>query len=181
MSTTEQRHISPAVGDFALAERPGLLAKIARLETELSLERALLADARAQFNASDAERRELIVSVCNAKVGMNRFDYSLIPPHMMAGLRRYIDDHCPVGDFLTAVLSNDLREACSRADDTNIEIIPVYVAYLYNNAPAPCWGSPARVKAWLNPVPQINPAPRPAAYRTDGETAPDGRKLEGGA
>jgi len=82
---------------------------------------------------------------------MNRFDYSQIPPHMMARLRAYLDNHEPVGDFLTAVLTNNLSDACSRADDTNIEIIPVYAAYLYNNAPAAAWGSPAKLKAWLAP------------------------------
>ena len=82
---------------------------------------------------------------------MNRFDYSQIPPHMMARLLAYLDNHEPVGDFLTAVLTNNLSDACAYADDTNIEIIPVYAAYLYNNAPAAAWGSPEKLKAWLAP------------------------------
>lgn len=80
---------------------------------------------------------------------MNRFNYTQIPPHMMARLRAYLDNHEPVGDFLTAVLTNNLREACERADDTNIEILPVYVAYLYNEAPGLSWGSVERHANWL--------------------------------
>jgi hypothetical protein len=72
-----------------------------------------------------------------------------IPPHMLTRLRAYIEQGHPVGDFLQAVLSNDLREACGRADETNIRILPVYVIYLYNEAPAACWGSPAKHQAWL--------------------------------
>lgn len=79
---------------------------------------------------------------------MNRLDYAAIPPHMMDSLQHYIQEGCPVGNFLTAVLENDLREACSRADDTNLWLIPIYVAYLYNKAPIGCWGSPERVRAW---------------------------------
>lgn len=82
---------------------------------------------------------------------MNRFNYTQIPSHMMTLLRAYLDNHEPVGDFLTAVLTNNLFDACALADDTNVEIIPVYVAYLYNEAPCAAWGSPAKLEAWLNP------------------------------
>jgi hypothetical protein len=72
-----------------------------------------------------------------------------IPERMMDGLQRYIEHHCPVGDFLTAVLSNDLSEAVGRADDENLSNLPAYIGFLYNEAPAQCHGSPERVKAWL--------------------------------
>jgi len=72
-----------------------------------------------------------------------------IPEHMMWPLRRYIEDHSSVGDFLTAVLQNDLKEAVGRADDHNLANLPAYIGYLYNEAPSPCWGSPQKVKEWL--------------------------------
>jgi hypothetical protein len=72
-----------------------------------------------------------------------------IPERMMFGIRRYIDEHCPAGDFLTAVLQNDLKEACGCADDENLANLPAFVAYLYNEAPSLCWGSPERVEQWL--------------------------------
>lgn len=56
----------------------------------------------------------------------------------------------PLGHFLTAILSNDLRGACDHADHLNMPMIPVYVAYLYNKAPAGCWGSREIVDAWIN-------------------------------
>lgn len=73
----------------------------------------------------------------------------VIPPHMMKRLRAYIEQGAPTGDFLRAVLTNDLREAVARADDTNILILPAYVRYLYNEADGRCWGSPAKVQAWV--------------------------------
>lgn len=73
----------------------------------------------------------------------------VIPGHMLDSLRGYIEHGCPVGHFLTAVLENDLAEACARADDDNMRVIPAYVAYLYNEAPGACWGSPENVSAWL--------------------------------
>jgi hypothetical protein len=72
-----------------------------------------------------------------------------ISEHMMAALRRYIDEKCPVGNFLTAVLSNNLSEAVARADEENLKNLPAFVGYLYNEAPSLCWGSPERVKEWL--------------------------------
>lgn len=80
---------------------------------------------------------------------MNCCDYSRIPERMMAALHCYLREHQPVGDFLTAVLRNDLKEACVRADDENIKIIPIYVAYLYNEAPSSSWGSSEKHRAWL--------------------------------
>lgn len=76
-------------------------------------------------------------------------DRHAIPHHMIGGLYRYIEHRIPPGDFLMVVLSNDLKEACGRADDTNIKIIPNYVRFLYNDAPSQCWGSPEKVRAWL--------------------------------
>jgi len=72
-----------------------------------------------------------------------------IPPHMMDGLTRYIEHGIAPGGFLTAVLENNLREACARADDINIRNLPAYIAYLYNDAPSACWGSPEKVDAWV--------------------------------
>ena len=76
-------------------------------------------------------------------------DYSRLPHHCQDGLREYIEHRRPVGDFLYAVLSNDLKEAFVRADDINIERMFDYVKFLYSQAPSPCWGSPEKVQKWL--------------------------------
>lgn len=80
---------------------------------------------------------------------MYRFQEFYISDRMMGGLHRYINERIKPGDFLTAVLENNLSEACSRADDENIKNLPAFVAYLYNNAPSTCWGSPEKVAEWL--------------------------------
>ena len=74
---------------------------------------------------------------------------SAIPDATIAAIRRYVDHGIPPGGFLLAVLGNDLCEACARADDGNARALAAIVAYLYNETPAGCWGSPERVADWL--------------------------------
>lgn len=72
-----------------------------------------------------------------------------LPEHIRRGIEDYIELHRPVGHFLTAVLTNDLREACARADQTNRYRLFDIVDWLYNEAPSVCWGSPEKVETWL--------------------------------
>jgi hypothetical protein len=72
-----------------------------------------------------------------------------IPDYMMEGIKSYTEKHRGVGDFLTAVFENNFCEALSRADGNNLRNIRAYAAYLYNEADQRCWGSKAKVKAWL--------------------------------
>jgi hypothetical protein len=76
------------------------------------------------------------------------FQGRIIPDYMVGGITRYIEHGVLPGDFLRAVISNDLKEACSRADSNNMWVLPVYVAYFYNNAPGECWGSKEKMLAW---------------------------------
>ena len=75
----------------------------------------------------------------------------MIPPATLAGITAYVEHHRPPGGFLRAVLENDLREAFGRADSENTRAMGEIVAYLYNHVPSLCWGSAAKVEAWLNP------------------------------
>jgi hypothetical protein len=75
--------------------------------------------------------------------------YEHLPEGLRGGMNRYIEHRVPPGNFLTAVLSNDLRRACERADDVNRHLLFEIVGWLYNEAPSPCWGSPEKVAAWL--------------------------------
>ena len=83
-----------------------------------------------------------------------------IPDYMMGGLRRWIELGIEPGDFLHAVLTNDLRRAVERADSANMRNLPAYVAYLYNNAPSQCWGSPEKVAAWTGTIPHAAQEPQ---------------------
>lgn len=78
-----------------------------------------------------------------------KFGEFYIPERMMGGLARYIAQGIPPGDFLSAVICNDLKEAIGRADDENIRNLPAYVSYLYNKAPSRCWGSSEKMRAWM--------------------------------
>ena len=66
----------------------------------------------------------------------------------IAGIHRWVDHGIPPGDFLSAVLYNDLKGAVMYADDDNIVVIPQIVSYLYNCVPSACWGSPDKVSNW---------------------------------
>jgi len=77
-------------------------------------------------------------------------DWSMLPERMHGGVRRYIEDGIPPGHFLTAVISNDLREACARADEENQRLLFDYVRFFYCHAPQSCWGSPDRFAAWVS-------------------------------
>jgi hypothetical protein len=83
---------------------------------------------------------------------VNGYEYrgQWIRPEMIEALRRYVEMRCPVGGFLTAVLSNDLMNAAGKADDGNFNALGAYCAYLYNHMPAACHGSREKVAAWLN-------------------------------
>ena len=78
-----------------------------------------------------------------------RFRHWIVSDRMMGAVTRYIEQGIPPGDFLTAIIENNLSEAIGRADDENMANFPAYVAYFYNEAPGPCWGSPEKRRAWL--------------------------------
>jgi len=80
--------------------------------------------------------------------GYNFFGYA-IPARMGDGILLYVEHHIQPGDFLTAVICNDLKGACARADDENLQNLPAFVAWFYNYAPAGCWGSPELMSRWL--------------------------------
>lgn len=76
--------------------------------------------------------------------------YDTIRPDIIESIQRYVDRGIPTGGFLEALLSNDLKETCARADDDNRHTIFHIVAYCYNEIPSGCWGSPKKVEKWLN-------------------------------
>ena len=67
---------------------------------------------------------------------------------MLESLEDYINYGLPTGDFLTAILQNDFVGALGHADTNNSENIQAYASFLYNKAPALCWGSKRKVKDW---------------------------------
>ena len=78
-----------------------------------------------------------------------RLTECMIPPYMHEGIVEYIFKRRPIGSFLYAVLTNNLREACNRADNSNKYLLYQYIFFFYNYAPMACWGSEEMVDAWL--------------------------------
>jgi hypothetical protein len=71
------------------------------------------------------------------------------PERMRQSMQAYVDHGQPPGDFLRAVLSNDLCEAFARADDENTAIMRDYVMWVYNDTPHSAHGSRQEVDAWV--------------------------------
>ncbi len=72
-----------------------------------------------------------------------------IPDRMMKSIQHYVKDRIKPGSFLRAVICNNLGDAVGQADDTNINNLPAYAAYFYNETPSSCWGSKEKMDAWL--------------------------------
>jgi hypothetical protein len=54
----------------------------------------------------------------------------------------------PPGDFVYAVLTNDLKESFMRADSLNRQNLYDIVCYCYSEIPAIAWGSVEKVREW---------------------------------
>lgn len=70
-------------------------------------------------------------------------------PSTQKQLDAYANDGQPPGDFIYAVVSNNLKEAYRTADDENLIDMQEIVSYMYNDMPAGCQGSPEKVRCWL--------------------------------
>lgn len=81
---------------------------------------------------------------------MTRPNKALIEERFLESLKLWIEHAVPTGSFLLAVLENDLKEAMGRGDEGAIDNLPHIVAWLYDDAPSRCWGSPTRVRNWAN-------------------------------
>lgn len=79
----------------------------------------------------------------------DRHDHSAIRDDIRASLDRYAGFGVPTGGFLRAVLESDLFRAVEKADDDNLWVLPQICGLIYNRLPSACWGSKAKVDAWI--------------------------------
>jgi hypothetical protein len=79
-----------------------------------------------------------------------------IPARMMIALRAYVDEGKRPGNFLQAVLSNDLAAAVASADSENLDNLPAFVDFVYNELPSAAWRSREKMEAWIA---KFEPAP----------------------
>ena len=73
---------------------------------------------------------------------------SQVPDHMHEGMIMYLLHGIIPGDFLTAVLENNLMAACGRADAENQHRLFFYAMFLHNYVPRSAYGSPKKVTEW---------------------------------
>jgi hypothetical protein len=71
-----------------------------------------------------------------------------VPEHLIDGLVRYLVVGVIPGHFLSAVLCNDLFDACARADEKSAAGLRHIVSFLYNDGVVGCYGSPEHMQAW---------------------------------
>ena len=77
-------------------------------------------------------------------------DYEKIPvAYMGVAMRDYMERGVPPGEFLTALLSNDLMQTFREADENNREVIFQWCRWLHNEAPPLAYGSPKNVRDWI--------------------------------
>ncbi len=72
-----------------------------------------------------------------------------VPSHTHKGYLRYFLEGIAPGEFLCAVLMNNLSAACRHADERNAKALYEHTVFLINTAPVESWGSPERVTAWI--------------------------------
>ena len=75
-------------------------------------------------------------------------DYEKFPVGLRGGLQRWVEIGMMPGDFVTAVLENDLTEAALRADHKNVMYLGEIAKVAYFELPRGCRGSPEIVREW---------------------------------
>lgn len=75
-----------------------------------------------------------------------------IPPLVLDALVGWGKKERPVGDFLTAFLSNDLKMAIARADENSLAAFRDIMLFMCNEMPSQCHGSHEKVAAWSKEI-----------------------------
>lgn len=76
-------------------------------------------------------------------------EFLAIPRETIEGIHRYVEHGIQPGDFLKAVIRNDLKEAVGRADHNNLRVLKLICQLIHNYAPSDCHGSREKLIAWM--------------------------------
>jgi len=76
-------------------------------------------------------------------------EYQNLRVHLLESLTRYVEKRVPPGDFLRAVLENDLVRAVQYADEIAERNLSTWVRYCFNKIPSGVWGSTEAVRRHL--------------------------------
>ncbi len=72
-----------------------------------------------------------------------------VPVWFIPKIVQWITGQVEPGDFLQAVLYNNLGAAVGVADEVTLECLSGIIKFMHNEAPAACWGTPEKAQAWL--------------------------------
>jgi hypothetical protein len=89
------------------------------------------------------------------KTKMYDVDYLGLRDTLRHGVQNWLEAGIQPGSFLSAVISNDLKEAFNRADAENLRNMYSIVKWFYNKCPESAWGSIAKAKAWAAQFEQV--------------------------
>jgi len=81
-------------------------------------------------------------------MNLPEINYEMLPKHIRYGMQQYIEHGDIPGNFLRQVICNRLVHAFGAADSINTEHMRDIVTFMYNEAPAPCWGSEKIMYKW---------------------------------
>jgi len=77
-------------------------------------------------------------------------DYDSVPSrHMVEAVKNWVENGIPPGSFLSAVITNDLKEAAATADSINRHLLFEWVGWFWMRAPSDCWGSLENAQKWI--------------------------------
>lgn len=71
---------------------------------------------------------------------------------VLRAINMHVTEGHPSGHFVTAVLENDLFEACARADPDSAAQLSAIVGYIYNCVPPRAYGSREQITSWASKV-----------------------------
>ena len=74
--------------------------------------------------------------------------YEELPQRLREPVKRYIEEGAMPGDFLNAVICNNLVYAFSRADDEMAEKLEEIAFWAYNHIPSRAFGSHKKMIQW---------------------------------
>jgi hypothetical protein len=109
------------------------------------------------------------------------FGEAACPQWVKDSCKRFVEQGIPTGDFMRAVLANDLMGAFGRADIETAKCMAAIVGYVYTNVPMSIIGSYAAVDLWVSRKlaerreqwrPTDEAPPAPTCGNDDGDLGP---------
>jgi len=90
------------------------------------------------------------------KIESYEWDGVKIPTDLAKELEFYIYDKQVPGQFIRAVLENDLTKTIQRADLQSLRCLTVLCRFMMHRLPRDAWGDEKQISDWLNNLAVLN-------------------------